>query len=208
MPAAQPMLLLESFIAVVDDDISMREALSSLLRSVGLQVQTFTSAQEFLHSPQRDLAGCLVLDVRLPGLSGLELQGYLIDDGVHIPIVFITAHADIPMTVHAMKAGAVEFLAKPFREQDLLDAVQEGLRQDGEQRRSRQQMRDARNRFDGLTVREREVMALIVSGKLNKQVASELGLSEITVKVHRRHVMEKMGVKSFADLVRLSEKLP
>jgi FixJ family two-component response regulator len=207
MPAAQPMLLLESFIAVVDDDISMREALSSLLRSVGLQVQTFTSAQEFLHSPQRDLAGCLVLDVRLPGLSGLELQGYLIDDGVHIPIVFITAHADIPMTVHAMKAGAVEFLAKPFREQDLLDAVQEGLRRDREQRRSRQQLRDARDRFDVLTVREREVMALIVSGKLNKQVASELGLSEITVKMHRRHVMEKMGVKSFADLVRLSEKL-
>jgi FixJ family two-component response regulator len=202
------MLLLESFIAVIDDDISMREALSSLLRSVGLQVQTFTSAQEFLHSPQRDLAGCLVLDVRLPGLSGLELQDDLIDVGVHIPIVFITAHADIPMTVRAMKAGAVEFLAKPFREQDLLDAVQEGLRRDREQRLSRQQMRDACHRFDGLTVREREVMALIVSGKLNKQVASELGLSEITVKVHRRHVMEKMGVKSFADLVRLSEKLP
>jgi FixJ family two-component response regulator len=207
MPAGQPMPLLESFIAVIDDDISMREALSGLLRSVGLQVQTFTSAHEFLHSPQRDLTGCLVLDVRLPGLSGLELQGDLIDVGVHIPIVFITAHADIPMTVRAMKAGAVEFLAKPFREQDLLDAVQEGLRRDREQRRSRQQLRDARDRFDVLTVREREVMALIVSGKLNKQVASELGLSEITVKMHRRHVMEKMGVKSFADLVRLSEKL-
>ena len=202
------MPLLEPFIAVIDDDISIREALSSLLRSVGLQVQTFASAQEFLHSAQRDLAGCLVLDVRLPGLSGLELQGDLTAVGVRIPIVFITAHADIPMTVRAMKAGAVEFLAKPFREQDLLDAVQEGLRRDREQRRSRQQMRDARNRFDALTEREREVMALIVSGKLNKQVAIELGLSEITVKVHRRHVMDKMGVKSFADLVRLSEKLP
>jgi FixJ family two-component response regulator len=207
MPGAA-MPLLESFIAVIDDDISMREALSSLLRSVGLQVQTFASAQEFLHGPQRDLAGCLVLDVRLPGLSGLELQGDLAAVGVHIPIVFITAHADIPMTVRAMKAGAVEFLAKPFREQDLLDAVQEGLRRDREERRSRQQMKDARSRFDALTVREREVMALIVCGKLNKQVAIELGLSEITVKVHRRHVMEKMGVKSLADLVRLSERLP
>jgi FixJ family two-component response regulator len=201
------MPLLEALIAVIDDDISVQEALSSLLRSVGLLAQTFTSAQEFLHSPQRDLAGCLVLDVRLPGLSGLELQADLAAVGVHIPIVFITAHADIPMTVRAMKAGAVEFLEKPFREQDLLDAVQEGLRRDREERRSRQEMRDARSRFDALTVREREVMALIVCGKLNKQAAFELGLSENTVKVHRRHVMEKIGVRSLVDLVRLSEKL-
>ena len=197
----------ESVVFVVDDDTSMREALSSLIRSVGLRAECFATATEFLRFPRPDTAACLVLDVRLQGLSGLDLQRELADSGAQIPIIFITGHGDIPMSVRAMKAGAVEFLPKPFREQDLLDAIRHALERDGEARTRRAASADVQRRYDSLTRREREVLPLVVRGLLNKQVAAELNISEITVKVHRRHVMEKMKAKSLPDLVRLFAQL-
>jgi FixJ family two-component response regulator len=194
-------------IFVVDDDESVREALGSLIRSAGLNVETFASAQEFLNRRRGDEPGCLVLDVRLPGLSGLDLQQRLADINIRTPIVFITGHGDIPMSVRAMKAGAVEFLTKPFRDQDLLDAIHEAIRRDGPARRRQAEMAELRDRYESLTTREREVMDLVVSGLLNKQAAAELGVSEVTIKVHRSQVMQKMRASSFADLVRMSERL-
>ena len=194
-------------VSVVDDDEPVREALESLLRSVGLRVDTFASAQEFLLSRGSDVPGCLVLDVRLPGLSGLDLQLEMTRANIHTPIVFITGHGDIPMTVRAMKAGAVEFLTKPFREQDLLDAIQVALERDRLAREQRAEIDELRSRFDFLTPREREVMGLVASGQINKQIAADLGISEITIKLHRAQAMQKMRAESLADLVRMAEKL-
>jgi FixJ family two-component response regulator len=198
----------ETIVYIVDDDVSMREALSSLIRSVGLQVKLFATGQEFLRHPLSHAASCLVLDVRLPGLSGLELQRELAGTSRAIPIIFITGHGDIPMSVRAMKAGADEFLPKPFREQDLLDAITHAIERDRRTRATREEVEDVSRRYETLTAREREVIGPVVRGKLNKQVAAELGISEITVKVHRRHLMEKMGARSLADLVRMVEKIP
>jgi FixJ family two-component response regulator len=198
---AQPIVL------VIDDDAPLREALSSLFRSVGLQVKTFGSAQEFLQSGAPEGPSCLVLDVRLPGLSGLDFQAELAKANIHIPIVFMTGHGDIPMTVRAMKAGAVEFLPKPFRDQDMLDAVQIGLEQDRNRRKSAGDISKLKAAFDALTPREQEIMGYVTAGLMNKQIAGELKVSEITVKVHRGNVMRKMNAKSLAELVRMADAL-
>lgn len=198
---------LDPIVFVVDDDLSVREALSSLIRSVGLRVETFASAQDFLRHQRPDATACLVLDVRMPGLSGLDLQRELAHAGERIPIIFITGHGDIPMSVRAMKAGAVEFLPKPFRDEDLLDAIREALERDQVARQQRAELAEIQDKYDTLTSREREVMVLIVKGMLNKQVAAELGITEITIKVHRRRILQKMRAKSLPALVRMVEKL-
>ena len=192
---------------VIDDDASMRDAVSRLLNAVGLTVQTFASAREFLAGKLPDVPGCAVLDVRLPGLSGLDLQREMVERGIHIPVIFITGHGDIPMSVQAMKAGAVEFLTKPFRDQDLLDAVRAGIQLDRQGRKERAELAELRDGLRQLTPREREVMSLVVAGLLNKQIALRLGTSEKTIKIHRSHVMQKMRADSLADLVRMSQKL-
>jgi len=197
----------EPLVFVIDDDPGMRQALQSLLRSVGLQVEAFSSAGEFLAGKRPNVPSCLVLDVRLPGVSGLDFQAELAKAKIQIPIIFITGHGDIPMTVRAMKAGAVEFLPKPFRDQDLLDAVQVGLDRDRARRESDKTTSKLTASFQSLTTREQQVIALVTSGLMNKQIAAEIGVSEITVKVHRGNVMRKMGAKSLADLVRMADAL-
>lgn len=192
---------------VIDDDASMREAIGRLLHATGLTVRTFGSAREFLSTRLPDIPACVVLDVRLPGLSGLDLQREMVERGIHVPIIFITGHGDIPMSVQAMKAGAVEFLTKPFRDQDLLDAVRSGIEVDRKARKERAEMAELRERHQQLTQREREVMSLVVEGLLNKQIALRLGTSEKTIKIHRSHVMQKMHADSLAELVRMSQKL-
>jgi FixJ family two-component response regulator len=197
----------EALVFVIDDDAGVRGSLQTLLRSVGLRVSTFSSAAEFLSSQIPDAPSCLVLDVRLPGVSGLDFQADLAKANIHVPIVFITGHGDIPMTVRAMKAGAVEFLPKPFRDQDLLDAVRVGLDRDRARRESDRMSAGLVSAYQTLTSREQQVIALVTSGLMNKQIAAEIGVSEITVKVHRGNVMRKMGARSLADLVRMADTL-
>lgn len=197
----------QSRVFVIDDDPSIRASIESLLRSVGHTVHSFASTPEFMLNAQLDAPGCLVLDIRLPGRSGLEFQRELAKSDVRLPIVFITGHGDVPMSVTAMKAGAVEFLTKPFRDQDLLDAVHRGLELDRGRRAEAAMLAKLRQRFDSLTPREREIMALVAAGRLNKQIAAELELSEVTVKVHRAQVMRKMEAKSLPDLVRFADSL-
>jgi FixJ family two-component response regulator len=192
---------------IVDDDDRMRAATQRLLKTVGLRSESFATPQEFLRYKLPDGASCLILDVRLPGMSGLDLQRRLIEAGVQIPIIFITSHGDIPMTVKAMKSGAVEFLTKPFRDQDLVDAIQEALKRADDLRQQQAEIVQLRARYAKLTAREREVMGLVVSGKLTKQIASTLAMSEVTATVHRGHVMSKMQANSPADLGRIAEKL-
>ena len=197
----------QPIVFVVDDDPSVCAALKSLFGSVGLQAETFGSAPDFLARKLPDTPSCLVLDVRLPGLSGLDFQAELAKADIRIPIVFVTGHGDIPMTVRAMKAGAVEFLTKPFRDQELLDAVQLGLKRDRERRQGERATADLRTRFEALTPREKEVVSLVTTGLMNKQIAGDMGVSEITVKVHRGNAMRKMGARSLADLVKMTDAL-
>jgi FixJ family two-component response regulator len=201
LPAAEPMVF------VIDDDISMRRALTNLFESVGLKVEAFGSAPELMKTTLPEVASCLVLDIRLPGLSGLDLQTELAKANVHIPIIFITGHGDIPMTVRAMKGGAVDFLTKPFRDQDLLDAVRMAIERDRTRREVEKTVSNLQALFETLSRREREVLAFVASGLMNKQIAAELGLAEITVKIYRGHIMKKMQAKSLAELIRMTEML-
>lgn len=197
----------QSIVFVVDDEASVREGIKSLLRSVDLRVQVFGTTADFMKSKIPDVASCLILDIRLPGISGLDFQAELADANIHIPIIFISGHGDIPMTVRAMKAGAVEFLTKPFRDQDLLDAVQIALARDRARRAHDSTVHELRSRYEALTRREQQVIGLVTAGLMNKQIAAELDVSEITVKVHRGSVMKKMGARSLADLVRMADAL-
>ena len=197
----------QPIVFVVDDDASMRQALTRLFHSVRLRVEAFESATEFFQSRRPNVSSCLVLDVRLPGLSGLDFQAELTKADVRIPIVFMTGHGDIPMTVRAMKAGAVDFLTKPFRDQDMLDAVAIAIQQDQRRREHEMMVSEVRAHFESLTPREREIMALVAAGLMSKQIAAQINLSEITVKVHRSHIMRKIGARSVADLVRMAETL-
>jgi FixJ family two-component response regulator len=197
----------EPIVFIIDDDASVRRALTNLFQSVGLEVAAFGSAPELLQGSLPDVPSCLVLDIRLPGLSGLDLQTELAKANIHIPIIFITGHGDIPMTVRAMKGGAVDFLTKPFRDQDLLDAVMTAIERDRRRRELEKTVASLQSRYETLSSREREVLAFVASGLMNKQIAAELGLAEITVKIYRGHIMKKMGAKSLADLIRMTEAL-
>ena len=198
---------MKEVVYIIDDDASVRDGLGDLLRSVGLGVQTFAASQEFLDSKRPDAPGCIILDVRLPGRSGLEFQKMLQNLSIQLPVIFISAHGDVPISVRAMKSGAIEFLTKPLREQELLDAVHAGIERDRARRQEAELLAELLARYDSLTPREREIMHLVVTGSVNKQIAAQAGLSEITVKVHRGHVMQKMRAKSLVDLVRMADSL-